>query len=195
MKRLFIGLIAGAIGGTLFGFSLGIFIYPFWFLQEPAMERLTQSSTRIAVAQGSFIHVNKSDPIHWGKGSTTVYRESESGAVVFLHDDFEVGPGPRFHVYLVDHANVQGGDDFENSRHIDLGRLRAFKGSQVYQVPAGTDLAAFKSVVIWCKEFGVLIAPASLVAPAAKAAQLSSRDVRVVPPRILRREPLPVGRG
>jgi hypothetical protein len=172
MTRLFIGLIAGAIGGTLFGFSLGIFIYPFWFLQEPAMERLTQSSTRIAVAQGSFVHVNTSDPIHWGKGSTTVYREGEAGAVVFLHDDFEVGPGPRFHVYLVDHANVKGGDDFEGSRHIDLGRLRAFKGSQVYQVPAGTDLAAFKSVVVWCKEFGVLISPASL-----------------------RREPLPVGRS
>jgi hypothetical protein len=42
------------------------------------------------------------------------------------------------------------------------GRLRAFKGSQNYPIPAGVDLAGYGSVVIWCERFGVLISPATL---------------------------------
>ena len=45
---------------------------------------------------------------------------------------------------------------------IDLGELRAFKGSQGYPVPAGVDLARYPGVVIWCVRFGVLILPAHL---------------------------------
>ncbi|WP_202882847.1 DM13 domain-containing protein [Microvirga tunisiensis] len=45
---------------------------------------------------------------------------------------------------------------------VDLGPLRAFKGSQRYAVPNGVDLAQFDSVVIWCREFSVLISPADL---------------------------------
>ena len=45
---------------------------------------------------------------------------------------------------------------------IDLGGLRAFKGSQRYAIPAGVDLAKYPSVVIWCERFGVLISPADL---------------------------------
>jgi hypothetical protein len=174
MKRLIIGLVAGIVGGTAFGFALGIFVYPFWFLQDAAMERLADSSTRVEVARGQFIHVNAADPIHWGKGTITLYRESDTDAVVFLNEDFEVGPGPRFHVYLVDNPSVRSGADFQASRKIDLGRLHAFKGSQAYAVPRGARLADYKSVVIWCKEFGVLISPAALAA-APKGPQVSGR--------------------
>ena len=45
---------------------------------------------------------------------------------------------------------------------VDLGRLRAFKGSQKYAVPAGLDLTKFDSVVIWREQFKVLISPADL---------------------------------
>ncbi len=47
---------------------------------------------------------------------------------------------------------------------VDLGRLRSFKGSQRYAIPAGVDLAKFPSVIIWCERFGVLISPADLSA-------------------------------
>jgi len=46
---------------------------------------------------------------------------------------------------------------------VDLGPLRAFKGSQRYAIPNGVDLAQFDSVVIWCREFSVLISPADLL--------------------------------
>lgn len=167
MKRLIVIAVAGLIGCAA-GFGAGIFIYPFWFLTDPANEVLAENADRIQLAAGEFRHVNTSDPVHWGKGGVRVYREGAGRSAVHLQDDFEVGPGPRFHVYLVDHPMVDGADDFRGSAKIDLGRLRAFKGSQIYPTPPGADVSKFRSVVIWCKEFGVLISPASLK-PAAKS--------------------------
>ena len=46
--------------------------------------------------------------------------------------------------------------------YIDLGRLRAFEGAQNYKIPKGIDLKKYRSVVIWCEAFGVLISPATL---------------------------------
>ena len=81
---------------------------------------------------------------------------------MFLGEDFEVGPGPAFHVYLVEASDILISADFEAAGKRDLGRLRAFRGSQVY--PVGNDIAVadYQSVVIWCEEFGVLISPATI---------------------------------
>ena len=162
MKRIILSLIAGLVFGTAFGFALGIFVYPYWFLRDVASEQLPSSAGE-QLASGTFRHANPSDPVHWGRGSTTLYRQAGGTALVYLGDDFEVGPGPRFHVYLVEAAPIEDGDDFQSSGQLDLGRLRAFKGSQVYMIPPGTDFGRYRSVVIWCKEFGVLISPAALV--------------------------------
>jgi hypothetical protein len=48
---------------------------------------------------------------------------------VFLEPDFEVGPGPAYHVYLVPKATIRSEADMTNVMFVDLGRLRAFKGS------------------------------------------------------------------
>ena len=109
------------------------------------------------VAEGTFIHANPSDPIHWGKGSVTVRQDS-----VYLGTDFEVGPGPKYHVYLVPKGQIRANGDLQGQMFIDLGRLRAFKGSQRYAIPAGLDLSKYQSLVIWCEQFSVLISPADL---------------------------------
>ena len=77
-------------------------------------------------------------------------------------EDFKVGPGPAFHVYLVPHRQVRESVDVKGTMYVDLGKLRAFSGSQNYPIPAGVDLNDYPSVVIWCAEFGVLISPADL---------------------------------
>jgi hypothetical protein len=112
----------------------------------------------VAVATGTFIHANPSDPIHWGRGKVSAYDRT-----IFLESDFEVGPGPKFHVYLVPKANVRREADVNGAMYVDLGRLRAFKGSQRYPIPEGVDVKKYESVVIWCERFGVLITPADLV--------------------------------
>jgi hypothetical protein len=147
----------GGIFGTGFGVALGFFFFPFVFPPPPAMERLSEAARASLVANGTFIHANPNDPIHWGKGKVSVYERT-----VFLESDFEVGPGPAFHVYLVPKANIRSSGDVSNTMYVDLGRLRAFKGSQGYAIPDGVRLTDYPSVVIWCARFDVLISPADL---------------------------------
>jgi hypothetical protein len=151
--------LAGGVLGTGFGVALGFFLFPFVFPPPPAAEQLAlDERNRPVVAEGKFIHANPSDPIHWGHGSVAIREGS-----VFLSEDFEVGPGPKFHVYLVPRASIRTSKDLDGQMFVDLGRLRAFKGSQRYAIPAGLDLKAYASVIIWCERFSVLISPADLM--------------------------------
>jgi hypothetical protein len=147
----------GGMFGTAFGFAVAIFAYPFLFPPPEAMETLAAEERAGLVARGRFIHANPADPIHHGRGEVAVYRK-----VVYLDMNFEVGPGPAFHVYLVPREQVRQSSDVKETMFVDLGRLRAFKGGQKYNIPAGVDLKAYPSVVIWCAQFGVLISPADL---------------------------------
>ena len=147
----------GGVFGTAFGVALGFFAFPYVFPPPEAMETLTAEEQSKLVAQGEFIHANPADPIHYGKGRVGVYE-----TVVHLESDFEVGPGPLFHVYLVPRKRIRESADVAASMYVDLGRLRAFKGSQKLDIPAGVDLKNYPSVVIWCAKFGVLISPADL---------------------------------
>jgi hypothetical protein len=157
MLRLIGAFVLGGLIGAGVGFAGGIFAYPYIFLADIVGTDTVDTAARQEIARGQFLHVNPSDPIHYGQGNVTVY-----GDLVHLQNDFEVGPGPAFHVYLVPKADVRDEADVESSMYVDLGRLRAFKGSQNYAIPAGVDLANYGSVVIWCERFGVLISPATL---------------------------------
>ncbi|HET7680321.1 MAG TPA: DM13 domain-containing protein [Xanthobacteraceae bacterium] len=171
----------GGVLGTIFGIALGFFFFPYVFPPPPAAEQLTQAdlapppgagepaqdasapaAIAVPLATGSFIHANTSDPVHWGKGKVSVYRRA-----VFLEPDFEVGPGPAYHVYLVPKPSIRSSSDMKGVMYVDLGRLHSFKGSQRYQIPDGVNLKDYPSVIIWCERFGVLISPADLkVVPA-----------------------------
>jgi Electron transfer DM13 len=156
-RRGVANFVLGGVLGTGFGVALGFFIFPYVFPPPPAAEQIAEAERSKLVASGSFIHANPSDPVHYGKGRVSVYEHT-----VFLESDFEVGPGPAFHVYLVPKASIRSSSDLKDVMFVDLGGLRAFKGSQRYPIPAGVDLAQYQSVVSWCERFGVLISPADL---------------------------------
>jgi hypothetical protein len=161
LRKYFLIFLVGALLGGAGGFALAIFVYPYLFLADiVATEKVTEPAARKVVARGSFIHANPSDPIHYGKGKVTIYED-----LLHLEPDFEVGPGPKFHVYLVPEKEVVPSTNVAKTMFVDLGRLKAFKGSQNYDVPAGVDARKFGSVVIWCEQFGVLISPAQLAYP------------------------------
>jgi hypothetical protein len=155
--RSILVFLLGAIVGTAFGVALGFFFFPFVFPPPPATEQLTEADRSPLVATGTFIHANPSDPVHWGRGKVSVYERT-----VYLEPDFEVGPGPAYHVYLVPKASIRTNGDVRDAMYVDLGGLRAFKGSQRYPIPAGVNLKDYPSVVIWCERFSVLISPADL---------------------------------
>ena len=160
MNRLLRGIaifVFGGVLGTGIGVALGLFIFPYVFPPPAAAEQLAAAEHAKLVASGTFIHANPSDPVHYGKGRVSVYEHT-----VFLEPDFEVGPGPAFHVYLVPKASIRSTSDVKDLMFVDLGGLRAFKGSQRYPIPAGVNLKDYQSVIIWCERFGVLISPADL---------------------------------
>ena len=156
MGRWIAVFIVGAALGGAAGFAVGLFAFPYLFPAPPAMDAPVAGNQTV-VARGTFIHADPNDPVHYGKGKVTVFSKT-----LRLEQDFEVGPGPKFHVYLVPKAKVRASDDVKGTMYVDLGRLRAFKGAQNFRVPDGIDLKKFASVVIWCEAFGVLISPADL---------------------------------
>ena len=80
-----------------------IFFYPYIFLVDiVATETIKNREQKQLVADGNFIHANPSDPIHLGKGVVTVFRYR-----VYFRANFEVGPGPKYKVYLMSAADIK----------------------------------------------------------------------------------------
>lgn len=68
--------------------------------------------------------------------------------------------GPDLHVYLSPHPAGSPEKKFGEG-FTSLGKLKGNRGDQVYEIPAGVDVSAIRSVVIWCKRFsaGFAVAP------------------------------------
>jgi hypothetical protein len=150
----------GGLFGTAVGFAAGLWFFPYIFPLEPVNHTLTQEETQVSpIAKGAFIHANPNDPIHWGKGSVSVYKN-----LVFLESDFEVGAGPDYRVLLVPKSGIKSNGDVREvlGKSVDLGQIQAFKGGQRYPIPPNVNLDDYQSVVIWCRQFGALISPAAL---------------------------------
>lgn len=157
MKNLFFGLLWGLVLGAVAGFLGGIVAYPYLFPPAPLNETVVNAENKRLVASGTFIHANPVDPVHYGSGKVSVYDD-----LLHLEQDFKVGPGPKYHVYLVPQADITPDTRVQDTMFVDLGRLKAFSGGQNYPIPKGVVLSDYQSVVIWCEQFGVLISPAAL---------------------------------
>lgn len=157
MARVILALVAGLVVGGAVGFAGGILVFPYLFPPPPVNEVVGDRTSAEIVGGGRFIHADPSDSIHWGRGGVTLYPD-----LVHLEADFQVGPGPKYHVYLVPTGEVTPETRVQDTMFVDLGRLKAFTGSQNYPIPEGVDVRRYSSVVIWCERFGVLISPARI---------------------------------
>ena len=116
----------------------------------PAATR-TASPVRIE-RSGSF---RGADDFHFGEGTARLI-ETSPGTFTVRLEDFAVRNGPDLFVYL-----SPAPDGYVDGA-IELGRLKADRGNQNYDVPGGIDIGEMASVVIWCKQFAVLFATATL---------------------------------
>jgi hypothetical protein len=107
----------------------------------------TEPTSPVLIASGTFAGA---DDFHQGSGEASVIRLVDDSLVLRLAD-FEVINGPDLRVTL-----------FDGSGYLDLGALKGNIGNQNYEIPRGTSLAAFESVVIWCRAFDVPFAIAPL---------------------------------
>jgi electron transfer DM13 len=96
------------------------------------------------------------DSIHNGKGPVRIV---EVGAQRFVRfEDVMVTNAPDVHVYL----SRDAGGEWSEATSLYLGPLKATNGSFNYELPAATDISPYRSVVVWCRAFSVLITWADL---------------------------------
>ena len=100
---------------------------------------------------GKFVGVN--DGIHNAEGQVKVLRLNDGTKFLRL-EDFKATNGPDLYVYL--------STDKSASEFVNLGRLKGNAGNQNYEIPNGTDLSKYATVLIWCQAFSVLFGNADL---------------------------------
>ena len=87
-----------------------------------------------------------------GTTGTVVLLEDRAGARYVRLEDLDTSNGPDLFVYLSTNAPDGPEGQFDDDI-VDLGRLQGNVGSSNDEVPAGTDLTRYASVVIWCNRF------------------------------------------
>lgn len=153
-------VIAFILGGVL-GLPVGAFL---WYAFSPLLfDEVVEETLTVAtvVATGTF---RDADRAHQGSGTATLVALPGGGHEIQL-SDFQVTNGPDLEVWLSAHPDPASSSDVSGNAWLGLGQLKGNVGDQAYSIPAGTDVAAYQSVVIWCEQFGVLFSPAAL-APA-----------------------------
>ena len=155
MKGLIRGMVLGAALGGALGLALGILVFPV-LVDRPVPFGPSEAQPRgELVGRGTFIQADPRDPEHWGSGRLSLHQ-----GLLQLHDDFEVAPGPKYHLYLSPDADIGPHTPVYASMFVDLGPLRAFAGSQAYPIPPGVDVSRYPSVVVWSEQLQELISPA-----------------------------------
>jgi hypothetical protein len=117
--------------------------------QQQTQNTITTASTLRA---GSFVGVG--DGIHNAEGEAKVIPFQNGDSNILRLENLRVTNGPDLYVYL---ATDKTALDFVN-----VGKLKANNGNQNYDIPAGTDLRNYDTVLIWCRPFSVLFGSAEL---------------------------------
>lgn len=117
--------------------------------QQQQTQNTTTIRTANALRTGSFVGVG--DGIHNAEGMVKVIPLDNENNILRL-ENLRATNGPDLYVYL---ATDKTASDF-----ISLGKLKANNGNQNYDIPSGTDLAKYDTILIWCRPFSVLFGSA-----------------------------------
>jgi Electron transfer DM13 len=120
-------------------------------VQEDQQTILNATNTPNILRIGSFVGVG--DGIHNAEGIAKVIPLQDGSSILRL-ENLHVTNGPDLYVYL--------SPDKSASDFIDIGKLKANNGNQNYEIPAGTDISKYDTVLIWCRPFSVLFGSAEL---------------------------------
>jgi hypothetical protein len=123
---------------------------------KPMDETMPEADVATVLKLGTFVDA---DNFHKGSGIATIFELSD-GSQVLRFEEFTVTNGPDLHVYLATGNAPTGRDDL--GEFLDLGELKGNVGDQNYEIPAGMDLTAYQSIVIYCVPFHVVFSIATL---------------------------------
>jgi hypothetical protein len=121
-------------------------------LMQEGQQRTPNATTAPNVlVTGSF--VGAGDGIHNAEGIAKAIPLQDGSSILRL-ENLHVTNGPDLSVYL--------SPDKSASDYVNIGKLKANNGNQNYEIPLGTDLSRYDTVLIWCRPFSVLFGSAEL---------------------------------
>lgn len=113
------------------------------------------------VLKGTF---KNGDDFHKGSGDALVYKLVDDKLVLRL-ENFQVTNGPDLFVYLSENPSPANSEELHYGQNLNLGELKGNIGNQNYEIPISTDIEKIKSIVIYCRSFGVVFATADTTIP------------------------------
>ncbi len=136
------------------GFALGVYTLPI-LTAPPSVDReMLASTAESAVFKASFSRDLKgSDFLHWGEGSVSLTPDK------IVHEG-KLSPGPDYKLYLVSEFVEDEAQFLRLKPDAQLiGDVKTFDGF-LLDVPQGTDIGSYTTVVVWCEAFGEFITAA-----------------------------------
>jgi hypothetical protein len=155
-KPILIAILVAGFLGFIAGNAFWYLFSPLWINVEVS-EALPDMATATSTRQAQF---TDADAFHKGAGQAE-FIVTATGDNLIRFTQFESTNGPDLKVYLVKASNVATFDDVTASEWLSLGPLKGNIGDQNYTLPADANPDDYKSVVIWCEQFGVLFSAAN----------------------------------
>jgi hypothetical protein len=153
MKKALLLLASHALV-ALAGFAAGVYLLPI-LIAPPAPEVavVSELASKARFTAQFRRDLTGSDALHWGEGTVSVGPE----AVSLMG---RLAPGPDYKLYLSP-AFVQTEAEFLplKNQMVRVGDVKTFENF-VVPLPAGVDLAAYNTVVVWCETFKEFISAA-----------------------------------
>ncbi|OKH49682.1 electron transfer flavoprotein [Calothrix sp. HK-06] len=114
----------------------------------------SETSKTASTAIGSFRAAE-----HPTQGNARIVNQNGKRFVEF-NEEFKTDNGPDLYVIL--HRNATVPDGIKEKDYVQLARLQRTNGVQRYAIPENVQLADFKSVAIWCRQFNATFGYAPL---------------------------------
>lgn len=147
-------LVASHVAVAVVGFTAGIYALPILIAPAaPTVTELKAATTQVQFSGQFRRELKDSDALHWGEGTVSVSPHAISLAG-------RLSPGPDYKLYLSKEF-VETEEDFKKLKlgMVRVGDVKTFENF-VVSVPAGTDLANFSAVIVWCETFNQFITAA-----------------------------------
>jgi hypothetical protein len=127
-------------------------------LAELAMEDLGPGLDPHIILAGDFVTI---DAAHQGQGTASIWWINETQRVLRL-DAFSVTSGPDLIVVLSQHEAPRTSAEALLPTYVAIGELKADSGAQNYDIPPGTQVEDYRSVVIYSMSLNIVYSTATL---------------------------------
>ncbi|MDP3208317.1 MAG: DM13 domain-containing protein [Rhodoglobus sp.] len=113
----------------------------------------------VELASGTFI-----SHAHETTGTVRIVQNPD-GTRVLAIENLSTTNGPDVRVWLSAADSLEGSAGISaagGAEFLELGLIKGNVGNQVYEIPADADLSLYRSVDLWCLQFGVSFGGAQL---------------------------------